>query len=119
MDNHNTNLNVKFRLWIEKDNKPVFGDGRYELLKLIGKTGSINRASKSLKMSYRKAWGDIQLMEERLGISLVETKTGGAKGGGAKLTTDALRILKKYQEFRKDLDEIVNEKFKEVFDIKI
>jgi len=39
-------MNVKLRLWIEKDNKPVFGDGRYELLRLIGKNGSINKAAK-------------------------------------------------------------------------
>ena len=109
------NTNVKLRLWIEKDNKPVFGDGRYELLKLIDKTGSMNKAAKELKMSYRKAWGDIKLMEERMEIKLIETRTGGKGGGGAKLTRDALKLLKNYDEFRKDIDKIIDEKFRGAF----
>ncbi|ODS35793.1 MAG: hypothetical protein A7316_01355 [Candidatus Altiarchaeales archaeon WOR_SM1_86-2] len=109
-------MNVKLRLWIEKDNKPVFGDGRYELLRLIGKNGSINKAAKELKMSYRKAWGDVKLMEQRLGVKLVETKTGGKSGGGAKLTPEAHEFLEKYDEFRRDVDGMINDKFRGVFD---
>ena len=106
------NTTVKLRLWIEKDNKPVFGDGRYELLRLIDKTGSMNKAAKELKMSYRKAWGDIKLMEERLGIKLVETRTGGKGGGGAKLTRDALKLLKNYDEFRKEKSRVIRISYK-------
>ena len=110
------NMNVKLRLWIEKDDKPVFGDGRCELLALIDKTGSMNKAAKELKMSYRKAWGDVKLMEERLGTKLVETKSGGKGGGGANLTREAYELLGKYDEFRKDIDRVINEKFRSVFE---
>ncbi len=109
-------MNVKLKLWIEKEGEPVFGDGRYELLRLIDETGSMNKAAKELKMSYRKAWGDIKLMEERLGIVLVETATGGKGGGGARLTQEAHELLGKYDEFRKDINELINEKFRSVFE---
>ena len=108
-------MKIKLRLWIEKDNKPVFGDGKYRLLKLIDEKGSINKAAKEMKMSYRKAWGDVKSMEERLGIKLVETKTGGKSGGGAKLTSDAYELIEEYNRFRKDVDEVINEKFRGVF----
>ena len=109
------NMNVKLKLWIEKDNEAVFGDGRYELLNLIEKTGSMNKAAKELKMSYRKAWGDVKLMEERLSVKLVETRSGGKGGGGANLTPAARELLEKYGSFRSDLDEIINNRFKEYF----
>ena len=111
-----TDMNVKLRLWIEKDNKPVFGDGRCELLALIDKTGSMNKAAKELKMSYRKAWGDVKLMEERFGVKLVETKKGGKSGGGAELTQEAHKLLEKYDKFREDLDKMINDKFSSVFE---
>ncbi len=108
-------MNPKIKLWLEKDGKPVFGDGRYELLSLIGDTGSINRAAKELKMSYRKAWGDVKLMEKRFGFKLVGTKTGGASGGGAELTEDARRLLEKYGRFRMGVDAAIEKQFTEVF----
>ena len=77
---------------------------------------TINRAAKELKMSYRKAWGDVKLMEERLGVKLVETKTGGKSGGGAKLTPGAHEFLEKYDGFRRYVDGTINDKFGEVFD---
>ena len=109
------NMNVKLKLWIEKDNEAVFGDGRCELLNLIDRTGSMNKAAKELKMSYRKAWGDVKLMEERLSVKLVETRSGGKGGGGANLTPAARELLEKYESFRSDLDEIINNRFKEYF----
>jgi len=109
------NMNVKLKLWIEKDNEAVFGDGRYELLNLIDRTGSMNKAAKELKMSYRKAWGDVKLMEERLSVKLVETRSGGKGGGGANLTPAARELLEKYESFRSGLDEIINNRFKEYF----
>jgi len=109
-------MNVKIRLWVEKDNKPIFGDGRCKLLRLIDKTGSMNKAARELKMSYRKAWGDVKLMEERLGIKLVETVTGGKGGGGASLTTEAYDLLEKYEKFRGDVYKVIDEKFASVFE---
>jgi len=56
------------------------------LLAAIDRLGSVNAASRELKMSYRYALKRITIAEERLGRSLVERAIGGKGGGGAKLT---------------------------------
>ncbi|HLF86602.1 MAG TPA: LysR family transcriptional regulator, partial [Nitrospiria bacterium] len=65
-------MKVKSKVWIEEDGKPVFGEGREDLLELIDAHGSINKAASSLGISYRKACSYIKTMEETLKIPLVE-----------------------------------------------
>ena len=50
------NYKIKSRIWIEVGNNVLLGEGRVRLLKAIEKTGSLSKAAKSLKMSYKKAW---------------------------------------------------------------
>ena len=47
---------IKSRIWIETNNNVLLGEGRMRLLKAIEKTGSLSKAAKTLKMSYKKAW---------------------------------------------------------------
>ena len=50
------NYKIKSRIWIEADGDILLGEGRVALLKAIESTGSLSKAAKSLKMSYKKAW---------------------------------------------------------------
>ena len=108
-------MDIRSKLWIEMDGKPVFGRGRRILLEAIDKHGSISQAAKEINISYRKAWGYIKAMEERLGIKLVERQTGGKNGGGATLTEEAREFLRKYEAMEKGINEIVDERFRETF----
>ena len=108
-------MEIKSKLWIESEGKPVFGRGRRFLLEAIDKHGSINQAAKEISISYRKAWGYIKAMEERLGIKLVERKIGGRYGGGAILTEEAREFLRKYELMEEGIKELVDEKFKKIF----
>jgi molybdate transport system regulatory protein len=108
-------MEIRSKLWIEVEGKPVFGRGRRFLLEAVDKYGSINQAAKEINISYRKAWGYIKAMEERLGIKLVERQAGGRNGGGATLTDDARMFLKKYKSLEKGIHAIVDEKFKKIF----
>jgi molybdate transport system regulatory protein len=112
--NHN-GMDIRSKLWIEVDGEPVFGRGRRFLLEAIDTHGSINRAAKEVDISFRKAWGHIKAMEERLGVKLVERQTGGKNGGGAVLTTEARKFLKKYEALEKGIQEIVDKRFRKVF----
>lgn len=111
---HN-DMEIKSKLWIEVDGEPVFGRGRLLLLKEIRRHGSINRAAREVSISYRKAWSYIKAMEERLGIRLVERRTGGKNGGGAILTNEAQEFLKKYETMEEGIREIVDTKFRKIF----
>ncbi|MBU0650803.1 LysR family transcriptional regulator [bacterium] len=109
---------VKSKIWIEKDGELVFGDGKYELLRAIKSEGSISKASRRVGMSYRKAWGYVKAIEERLDIKLIERKKGGIDGGESFLTKEGETFLKKYEEFRQGLNEYVDKKFISVFKFK-
>jgi molybdate transport system regulatory protein len=108
-------LKVKSKLWIEVDGKPVFGRGRRFLLEAIDKQGSISQAAKEINISYRKAWGYIKAMEERLGFKLIERQTGGRNGGGAILTAKAKEFLEKYEAMEEGIREIVDDRFNTIF----
>ena len=97
-------LEPRCRAWLEKDGRPVFGDGRARLLEGILRAGSIKGGAATLGMSYRNAWVHLNHMEQRLGMKLVERRVGGSHGGGCRLTPAGNRLLTAYREFRKVLD---------------
>jgi len=108
-------MKIRSKVWITVDGEPVFGRGRRFLLEAIDKHGSINQAAKSINISYRKAWGYIRTMEQRLGFPLIERRTGGRNGGGATLTEKARDFLRKYEALEEGIREIVDDRFNAVF----
>ena len=118
MQNSHNEMQIRSKLWIDIDGEPVFGRGRMLLLKAIGSTGSINHAAQEVRISYRRAWSYIKAMEERLGIQLVERRTGGKDGGGALLTDEARSFLDKYEQLDAGIREMVDKRFSLVFEKK-
>lgn len=107
-------LQVRSKIWLEINGKPVFGQGRDELLRLIQKCGSINAAAKEMGIPYRKAWTYIDTMEKRLGFPMVTRLKGGAGGGESTLTPQAIALLEKFDFLQKGFNETVNRKFIEL-----
>jgi len=118
MQNKHNEMEIRSKLWIEVGGAPVFGKGRRLLLEAIGTYGSINQAAKEINVSYRKAWSYIKAMEDRLGIKLIERQVGGKNGGGARLTPEARMFLKNYGELERDIEGIVDQKFRTIFKAK-
>jgi len=77
---------IKSRIWIEADGHILLGEGRISLLKAIEETGSLTKAAKSLKMSYKKAWSLIDAVNSRAKEAVIQTSIGGKRGGGTALT---------------------------------
>ena len=115
MQKSHNGLEIRSKVWIESQGEPVFGRGRRFLLEAIDEHGSINRAAGEVNISYRKAWSHIKVMEERLGIRLVERQTGGKNGGGAALTREAREFLRLFRSMEDGLKEVVDEKFEQIF----
>jgi formylmethanofuran dehydrogenase subunit E len=111
---HNA-MKIRSKIWIEIAGEPVFGRGRRFLLEAIDRHGSINQAARMVNVSYKKAWSHIKAMEKRLGIKLVECRTGGKSGGGACLTREAREFLKRYETLEKGINEFVDERFEKTF----
>jgi len=76
------------------------GPGRADLLELIAETGSISAAGKRMDMSYKRAWGLVQALNDEFGAPLVEASRGGAGQGGAALTGAGVEILRLYRHMQ-------------------
>jgi len=95
----NSKYKISGTMWIECENERFFGPGRAELLQHIEATGSINKAAKAMKISYKKAWGMIAALNEQATKPMVISKTGGEEGGGSIITNEAKELI----DFHKNL----------------
>lgn len=68
-------------------------DKRIEVLRKIAETGSISQAAREAGISYKAAWQAIDTLTNLTRVPLVEKSVGGAGGGGAKVTSEGLRLL--------------------------
>jgi molybdate transport system regulatory protein len=107
-------MKIKFKVWLDQNGK-AFGNGPLELLKKVEKTGSLRKAAGQMHMSYSKAWHLIQILEGRLGFSLLDKKIGGASGGGSVLTPESKDLMAHYEKFQKEVKESLNRIFKKHF----
>ncbi len=83
-------------VWLEADGEVALSRWRVELLQAIDRAGSISAAAEAMNIQYRLAWQRVHEMEERLGVALVHTTTGGAGGGGATLTPAARDLIERF-----------------------
>ena len=111
-------LFIRSKIWIEDDSgKVVFGLGRYKIFEAIQRIGSIQAASKELKMSYRAVWGRIKATEERLGKQMLISNVGGSAGGGSRLTPFAKSLVEQFQRLHENIltqsDDLFEKKFRD------
>jgi len=108
-------MDYRFRLWLMKNNKKVFGEGPLKLLKKVEELGSLRQAALSMQMSYSKAWKIMKHVEGELHIKLLERKIGGKTGGGSTITREAKDLIKNYEALvasvNKKIEEDVNRYF--------
>ena len=97
-------VEIKHKIWFERNGKVLFGQGRSALLRAIEECGSLNSAAKKLNMSYRAAWGRLKASEERLGIKLVQID---AAHGGTHLTKHAKDLLDRFDRFETETEKFL------------
>jgi molybdate transport system regulatory protein len=103
---------VHGRFWIQTKQGAFLGAGRVELLEKVKKLGSISKAAKAMKMSYRQAWELIDSMNTHANKPLVITQTGGQKGGGASLTETGERAIVQFRKMEQNFKKFLGEKTK-------
>lgn len=108
-------MEYKFRIWLTRNNKKVFGEGPLKLLKKVEELGSLRQAALSMEMSYSKAWKIIKNIEEEFKITVLETYIGGKKGGGSSITKEARDFMNKYVAFRLHIETMIEEEIDTFF----
>lgn len=90
---------AKAKLWlVNNTNDPIIGDGKAYLLKTIKEEGSLNRACKKMKISYKHAWLLLKEIESSAGEPVIIKKRGG-KEQGTCLTEKAIHLLEEYDTY--------------------
>ncbi|HDQ04973.1 MAG TPA: LysR family transcriptional regulator [Deltaproteobacteria bacterium] len=97
-------MEIKYKIWIEKNGKVIFGRGRDDILHAIEEARSLSAAAKKLEMSYRAAWGRLKASEERLGMKLVETNI---REKSMRLTQHARSLIDRFEKLESDVEKIL------------
>ena len=102
-------LSPRLTLQLSKNHNIIMDEEGARLLILIDTLGSILAASKKMEIPYSRAWEYISKVERFLGIRIIESKRGGRKGGGTKLTQDGEKLVNRYlSEYKKHLNRELN-----------
>jgi molybdate transport system regulatory protein len=104
-------VQIKGRLWLEKNGESYMSWGRVVLLERIRETGSIAAAARSMEMAYSHAWSLVANINRLAGQELVARTFGGRNGGRAWLTpageaavAQFWDLAGKFQDWLKDQD---------------
>ena len=105
-------MRIRTSIWIEDDHgKVVYGLGRQRILQAIRDSGSMMAAADRLGISYRGLWARLRHSERRLGFALVDSKPGRGKGGGTKLTPEAIELLVRYEKALQEIYAVSEEAY--------
>jgi molybdate transport repressor ModE-like protein len=108
-------MELGWKVWLKNDENKIFGTGPKILLLKIEECGSLRKAATSMNMSYSKAWNIISNLEKSLGFKILHKYVGGVGGGGSTLTYEARELIKKYDEFEREVEENIKKIYKKYF----
>ena len=94
---HDPAIELDGSVWMTLGGESLGGAGRITLLAAIAKCGSITKAAKSVKMSYKAAWDAVDAMNNLAGEPLVERVSGGKGGGGTRLTRRGEQLVANFK----------------------
>jgi molybdate transport system regulatory protein len=96
---------------IDDSGLPFMGPGPVRLLERIDMYKSINKAAKSMSLSYVKALNMLNRLEKCLNEKILIRKRGGNEHGGASLTPYAEKYIRSF----KGLEIKINENAQHIF----
>ena len=107
-----SDIHLHYKIWMsDKDEKGILGDGKWQILKQIEKTGSIRAACLELGYTYRRTWGNLKKIEQFFGFSLLEKQRGGIDGGRTLLTPEGKKLVKAFDNFHASVDSVIQKGF--------
>ena len=104
-------IEVRSKVWLERAGGVVVSVWRIGLLEAIQATGSLAAACERMNVPYRTAWYKLKQMEEQLRVKLVDTQSGGAAGGGSRLTREAEDLVMRFRRAYAGVEALVAERF--------
>ena len=90
------------KLWLNWDGVFLMGPRYLRFLDAVDRTGTIRAAGREVGWSYRTCLNRIREMERVLGAKVLATTRGGTTRGGALLTPAARRLVKVFEQWRRE-----------------
>jgi molybdate transport system regulatory protein len=109
-------LKPRQKLWLNWDGVFLMGPRYLVFLDAVARTGTIRAAGRVVGWSYRTCLNRIRQMERVLGAKVLATARGGSRGGGARLTTEARRLVKVFAQWRRAVDRLSQTAFRKILD---
>lgn len=110
-------VKLEYKIWLsDSRGNGILGDGKWKILKLIEEKGSLKAACDAMGYTYRRTWGDLQKIEETLGIPLLETHRGGAERGSMQLTEEGRKLVAAFDEFHSSADKVIEAAFRQLIE---
>jgi len=90
---------------------PFIGPGPIRLLERIDEYRSINKAARSMSLSYVKALTILNRLERCLGEKMLIRKRGGNERGGTSLTPFAEKYIRSFKRLEKQINNFAEGEF--------
>jgi molybdate transport system regulatory protein len=100
-------LQLRTKVWLERDGAFVIGDGGLRLLLEVEARGSLLAAARQIGWSYRHAWQYLRQAEQVFGSPLVTPRPGKGQRRGTLLTADGRHLLTLLRDARSCVDRSV------------
>ena len=107
-------LKPRQKLWLNWDGVFLMGPRYLVFLDAVARTGTIRAAGRVVGWSYRTCLNRIRQMERVLGAKVLATARGGSRGGGARLTAEARRLVKVFAQWRREVDRLSHATFRKI-----
>ena len=102
-------MTIEATITLKSANTPSVGRDRIRLLQAVAREGSITAGAKAVGLTYKAAWDALDAMANLFGRPLLETRTGGRAGGGARLTLVGAKIIETFGRLEAEMARVVRE----------
>lgn len=104
-------LTPRHKVWLNWDGLFLMGPNYLRFLAAVDETGTIREGGKAVGWSYRTCLNRLRRMEQALGRPVLLTQRGGKAGGGAKLTPEARRLVRIFDQWQADVTRLSRRAF--------
>lgn len=100
-------MTLEATIALRTESSSLVGRERIRLLQAVAREGSISAGARAVGISYKAAWDALDAMANLFGQPLLETRAGGAAGGGAQLTQAGVKLIEAFHRMEAELARVL------------
>lgn len=100
-------MTIEASITLRGDSPSTVKGERIRLLEAVAREGSITAGAKEIGITYKAAWDALDAMSNLFGQPMLETRTGGKQGGGARLTPAGEKVVEAFHRMEAEMARVV------------